>query len=134
MRPWMLSIVLTSLAVTGCGNGLSTVSGRITFNGEAVNRGAITLIPKDGKGQAAGSSVENGSYSIKDVTPGEKTVQIYAVYPMGTKKEADGTEIELVGDLLPSSWGPTSQNTMTVTGPRTTKDFPIEGPDPRTTK
>lgn len=122
------------LVACGCGDGTATVTGRITFNGEPVSRGSITLVPTDGKGQPAGANVENGSYSMKGVAPGEKTVQIMAVYPIGTEKRDDGSELEIVGDLLPASWGTDSQEKLQVQPPATTKDFAIEGPDPRTRK
>jgi hypothetical protein len=117
--------------VTGCGDGKATVSGRVTFNGEPVGRGAITLIPTDGKGQTVGGQVEGGSYLIRGVLPGEKTVQIIAIYPLGQKKGDEGETIELMGDLLPASWGSDSKEKLTVTSPSTAKDFAIEGPDPR---
>jgi len=121
----------TAILVAGCGDGKATVSGRVTFNGEPVSRGAITLIPTDGKGQSVGSQVEGGSYLVRGVLPGEKTVQIIAVYPLGQRKSEDGNSIEAVGDLLPASWGANSTEKMNVAAPTTTKDFAIEGPDPR---
>jgi hypothetical protein len=119
------------LGLTGCGSGKATVSGRVTFNGEPVSRGSITLLPAGGKGQPAGGNVENGGFSIREVEPGEKTVQIMAVYPIGREKRDDGSELEIVGDLLPADWGLDSKHTLTVTAPTTTHEFAIEGPDPR---
>jgi hypothetical protein len=119
------------LSLSGCGSGNASVTGRVTFNGDPVSRGSITLLPADGKGQPAGGNVENGSFSIREVLPGEKTVQIMAVYPIGREKRDDGSELEIVGDLLPAEWGLDSKHTLTVTAPTTNHDFPIEGPDPR---
>ena len=129
--------VLLAVAVAflvGCGDGRATVSGKITFNGEPVSRGAITLIPRDGKGQSVGGPVEGGSYLIRDVLPGEKTVQIIAIYSLGQKPAEDGSAVEVMGDLLPASWGPESRQTLTVTAPKTSQDFAVEGPDPRKPK
>ena len=124
-------VCATAVLVAGCGDGKATVSGRITFNGEPVSRGAITLIPTDGKGQSVGSQVEGGSYLVRGVLPGEKTVQIIAIYPLGQRKSEDGNSIEAMGDLLPASWGANSAEKLNVSAPTTTKDFAIEGPDPR---
>lgn len=129
---WMLAAAIAFTA--GCGDGRATVSGRITFNGEPVSRGAITLVPRDGKGQSVGAPVEGGSYEIREVLPGEKTVQIIAIYSLGQKPGEDGGSVELMGDLLPASWGPESQHTLTVTAPKTSQDFAVEGPDPRKSK
>lgn len=124
-------VCATAVLVAGCEDGKATVSGKVTFNGEPVSRGAITLIPTDGQGQSVGSQVEGGSYLVRGVLPGEKTVQIIAIYPLGQKKGDDGDAIELMGDLLPASWGSSSTEKLNVTSPTTTKDFAIEGPDPR---
>ena len=125
------STAVLGLVLAGCGSGNATVTGRVTFNGEPVNRGSLTLIPVDGKGQPAGGNVENGAFTIKEVLPGEKTVQIMAVYPIGREKRGDGSELEIVGDLLPAEWGLDSKHTLMVTAPTTNHDFTIEGPDPR---
>jgi hypothetical protein len=130
---WPLACIVgvVVLGTFGCSDGRAVVSGRITFNGEPVSRGAITLVPTDGKGQTSGSPIEDGAYRIPSVAPGEKAVQIIAVYSKGRKKDDDGSEIEAMGDLLPASWGPGSAERLTVTAPSTAKDYAIEGPDPR---
>ena len=121
-------------AGAGCGDGRATVSGRVTFNGEPVERGSITLVPVDGTGQTAGGDIRNGEYAVKSVVPGERQVQITAVYVSGKERLDGGLEVDLVSDLLPPTWGPESTERLTVTAPRTTKDFEIEGPDPRSPK
>ncbi len=118
-------------AMLGCGNGLATVQGVITFNGEPVNRGMINLEPTDGKGPVTGSAVESGKFSIADVSPGEKIVRISAVYVKKLQKESDGSEIEICDDLLPASYGQTSSYRIDVKAPITKQDYSIEGPDPR---
>ena len=130
-RPLACIVGVVALVTFGCSDGRAVVSGRVTFNGEPVSRGAITLVPTDGKGQTSGSPIEGGAYRIPGVAPGEKAVQIIAVYSKGRKKDDDGSEIEAMGDLLPASWGPGSAERLTVTAPSTAKDYAIEGPDPR---
>lgn len=131
LRRLVGSVIAVLPFLVGCGDGKAVVSGRATFNGEPIARGAITLVPADGKGQTAGSAIEGGTYRIEGVPPGEKTVQIIAVYSLGRRKDDDGGDVEAMGDLLPASWGPASKERMTVAAPTTTKDFAIEGPDPR---
>jgi hypothetical protein len=131
MRIRLCVIPLIMLACVGCGDGRATVSGRVTFNGEPVSRGSITFIPVDGKGQAAGGDVANGSYAVKGVSQGEKTVQISAQYVSGKTTLDGGLELDVVSDLLPRSWGAESTERLTVSAPVTTKDFAINGPDPR---
>ena len=122
---------LLAIALSGCGDNFATVSGTVKFNGEPVNRGMISLEPVDGKGPTSGGNVEAGQFLIESVVPGEKIVRIGAVYSKGMEKQDDGSEVEIVDDLLPKSWGNESKETLTVTAPETLKDFSIEGTDPR---
>ena len=129
----VLLCVVSSLML-GCDDGLATVEGVITFNGEPVSRGMINLEPTDGKGPVTGSAVESGKYLIADVPPGEKIVRISAVYVKGIQKDSDGSEIEICDDLLPSEYGQTSTHRISVKAPSTMQDYSIEGPDPRNRK
>lgn len=127
----LLTTLGTLAALSGCDNGLASVKGNVTFNGEPVNRGMINLEPVDGKGPVSGASVEGGKFEMKDVTPGEKIVRISAVYVKSVNKESDGSEIEVCEDLLPKEYGQASAHRLTVEAPLTEKDYAIEGPDPR---
>jgi hypothetical protein len=122
------------LCCSGCGENLATVEGNVTFNGQPVNRGVISLEPVDGKGPTAGGNVEDGEFLIEDVVPGEKIVRINAVYSKGMEKQDDGSEVEIVDDLLPKEWGQESKEKLIVEAPSTKKDFRIEGPDPQQKK
>ena len=124
-------VVWVLLCNAGCGDGRATVSGSVTFNGEPVSRGSIVLVPVDGKGRSAGGDVEHGRFTIRDVDPGEKIVQLSAQYVSGKTTLDGGLELDVVSDLLPRSWGAESTERLTVTAPRTTKDYAIRGPDPR---
>ena len=132
----VLAIALAFLGagVAGCGPSLARVSGTVTFNGEPVSKGTVTLVPADGRGSASGGLIENGRYAIKKVQPGEKIVQLVATYPMGPQKDDDGSESVLYGDLMPAAWGRASEQKITVVAAGVTKDFAIEGPDPRQKK
>lgn len=127
----LLSLNAALAFAAGCSNGLASVKGSVTFNGEPVNRGMINLEPVDGKGPVAGAAVEGGKFEMKDVTPGEKIVRISAVFVKSINKESDGSEIEICDDLLPKEYGQASAHRLTVEAPVTEKDYPIEGPDPR---
>ena len=118
-------------AVTGCGPATATVSGTVTFNGEPVTQGAISLFPADGKGSPAGGVITNGRYSISGVSPGEKIVQLSAPVVAGIRKDDYGNETQVAQELMPPAWGRASKETITVTAGSVTKDFAITGPDPR---
>ncbi|MFM7243213.1 MAG: hypothetical protein ACKO40_03435 [Planctomycetaceae bacterium] len=121
-------------AMLGCGPTSSTVSGTVTFNGEPVASGAISLFPTDGKGSPAGGLIKDGRYTVTGVTPGEKTVQLSSPVIAGTRKDDYGNESRIAEELMPAAWGRGSQHTITVTAGSNTQDFAVEGPDPRKKK
>lgn len=123
-----------TLLTTGCGPATATVSGTVTFNGEAVAKGAISLFPTDGKGSPAGGLIADGRYTITGVAPGEKIVQLSAPVVAGARKDDYGNETQVAEELMPASWGRASKETITVTAGSMTKDFAITGPDPRKPK
>ena len=119
------------VAALGCGPTMSTVSGTVTFNGEPVAKGAISLFPSDGKGAPVGGLITDGRYSVSGVAPGEKLVQLSAPIVAGTRKDDYGNVTQVAEELLPASWGRASRETITVTAGAMTKNFEITGPDPR---
>jgi len=130
---WSLAIAAV-VASAGCGPATSTVSGTVTFNGEAVAKGVISLFPADGKAAPVGGMIEGGRYVITNVAPGEKIVQLSAPIVAGTRKDDYGNVTQVAEELLPASWGRASQEKITVTAGSMTKNFEITGPDPRKVK
>jgi hypothetical protein len=126
--------VMLACVAVGCGPSKATVTGTVSFNGQPVERGSISLFPVDGKGSANGGTIEKGRYEIRDVAPGEKIVQLTAPTPVGIRKDDYGNDTQTFEDLMPASWGRASREKITVAIPVTTKDFAIEGPDPRKKK
>lgn len=129
-----LAAGLAVVVVVGCGPKTATVSGTVTFNGEAVANGAISLFPTDGKGTPAGGLIKDGRYTVTGVSPGEKTVQLSSPVVAGTRKDDYGSDTRIAEELMPPAWGRASQNKITVTAGSHTRDFAVEGPDPRKKK
>jgi len=132
----MLLVGLFAACLLGCsGATTATVSGSVTFNGQPVERGAISLWPEDGKGSVAGAGIENGRYTIERVAPGVKIVRLTAPVALGTTGKDDyGNPVETRVELMPPAWGQASKERLTVTAPATAQDFAIEGDDPRKKK
>jgi hypothetical protein len=65
-----------SLFAGGCSLSPASVSGVVTYDGKPVESGEITFTPADGKGPTAGGKIEAGKYSVADVHPGSKIVQV----------------------------------------------------------
>jgi hypothetical protein len=73
-------ILIFSMALLcGCGGGAARVTGEVTFEGQPVGDGAISFLPADGKGPAAGGPIVAGRYTVENLTPGPKLVKIEAV-------------------------------------------------------
>lgn len=75
---WSAGLVAVLAAlVAGCGSGGgTTVSGSVTYEATPVASGQIMFTPADGKGPIVGGPIAAGSYSVSDLTPGQKVVQI----------------------------------------------------------
>lgn len=125
---------LAVVTMAGCGPKTSTVSGTVTFNGEAVADGSISFFPTDGKGSPAGGLIKDGRYTVTGMAPGEKTVQLSSPVIAGTRKDDYGNESRIAEELMPPAWGRASQNTITVAAGAARQDFAVEGPDPRKKK
>jgi hypothetical protein len=77
------------LAAVGCGDQATTITGKVTYNGEPVEMGAISFLPTDGKGQIFAAQILDGAYSVPKAAPGSRTVNI-----RGTKKVNFGQSSE----------------------------------------
>jgi hypothetical protein len=47
------------------------VSGKVTHNGQPVAKGVISFIPEKGDGHGAQGQIENGSYTLGTLSPGD---------------------------------------------------------------
>jgi hypothetical protein len=88
------------LAAAGCGSSTGA-SGSVTYDGRPVERGAITFLPADGQGPAAGGEIRDGRYRVGDLTPGAKIVQIEAFddipYARSSEEAAQQAEAAMRG-------------------------------------
>ena len=75
----MAFAVLAVAAATGCGGGNGSLSGRVTYEGEPVASGAVTITPADGKGSLSGGEITNGQFTVNEIPPGKKVINITAV-------------------------------------------------------
>jgi hypothetical protein len=79
IRSLILAFALAAvLLLPGCGASTATVSGEVTWEGEPVANGFITFTPVDGKGKDGGAPIQSGRYTVRDLPPGPKLVQVIA--------------------------------------------------------
>ena len=67
------------LLVGGCNGNTASVSGTVSYDGQAVGSGEINFLPADGVGPSGGGPITAGHFSVTGLTPGPKIVQVIAV-------------------------------------------------------
>src|SRR4051794_39698315 len=101
----------------GCSDGAtSTVSGKVTLDGEPLKEGLIKFLPADGKSQNADAPVKDGR-STATMPPGEKRVEISAPKVVGKRKmydTPDSPTVDEVKELLPAKYNTSGDLKLTV--------------------
>ncbi len=115
------SVLFLTCLWLGCGpdNPLNrkAVSGKVTFNGQPLERGNIMFYPTDKGPVVTGASITNGQYAIataKGLTVGKYTVQISSPNPNPGPNDPQGPGIPLP-ELIPPEYNVQSDKTVTVT-------------------
>jgi hypothetical protein len=80
---WFLSAVV-AVALSGCGNGTSTLSGKVNFPGRPVTSGSIIVL-QDGGTARSGVIQPDGTYSVAGVERGHVRVAVISPNPMHTR-------------------------------------------------
>jgi hypothetical protein len=78
----LAAALVAATLFSGCGSPTATVSGDVTYDGQAVGDGYITFTPTDGKGKDAGGPITGGHYKVTGLPPGPKVVKVVAVKPV----------------------------------------------------
>ncbi len=114
-----LSLAMLLMGLLGCsgsnGPTLYPVSGAVTFQGEAVEKGQVSFVPDTteiGGGPAQYLSIENGKYAGK-VSAGLKKVGISASRPTGKfQVDEDGNSVPVIDSFIPDRYN--EQTTLSV--------------------
>jgi len=121
-------VLVTPLFLLGCGTRKPVVEGLITLDGIPVRKGAIQLIPADGKGQTAGTGVVDGRYRM-EASPG--TMKVIVNWPQANGKMLDpggsGQMIDRYVETVPPKYNEKSELTVTVKPGVNVADFAFEG-------
>jgi hypothetical protein len=133
MRYWLLAPcwVVLALAV-GCSSEKRSleVTGKATYNGEAMPNGDIMFIPEDKKVAPEAGVIKDGTYKIK-LQPGKYRVEIRAVRPTGKQipsAAGPGETVPEVADYIPEEYNTNSKLTADANAAKTTFDFDLKGP------
>ena len=140
-RGWMFLVIATGLfclVFTGCQkDGLSSVAGKVTFDGTPLEEGMISFMPRGDSGISAGAKIKNGVYSAK-VSPGKMIVKIYAERPLTSEEAAalknnpmSGSSmtpsgVEVKKQFLPEHYNDKSTLFVEIQGNQKDLDFQLE--------
>lgn len=76
---WGNVVALAVFFLTGCGGSTATVTGNVSYDGSAIEKGMVTFTPEGTAGSVVGAEIVAGKYTAKGVAPGKNIVQVVAV-------------------------------------------------------
>jgi hypothetical protein len=110
--------VLAALAlfsITGCGDGKSTISGTVKFDGQPVPGGMITFVSSGGELVREGAVIRDGVFQVS-LPPGDYRIELSAQKVIGKQKQKgfDGKdeEVTLTAELFPERYN--TKTTLTT--------------------
>ena len=123
-----LAIILTLVAVTGCGPSTGTVSGTVTVNGQPATSGIISFVPADGKGAPVTVEIQSGGkYSAQSVA-GAKQVQISIPVVVGKRPEYNGPGapmLDITEESIPAKYNSETELTFDLKPGVNQKDWAV---------
>lgn len=87
-RATLLAIVLVSLALSGCGPGVGSLSGKVRFKGKELRSGTVLLIGSDGIPLSAAISPD-GAYEFSKVPVGDAKIGVSCPDPVVVQQKID---------------------------------------------
>jgi hypothetical protein len=115
--------------LAGCGgDGLTAISGTITYDGQPVQRGKILFRASRGDGPTAAAIVEDGKFIVR-VAPGAKHVAIEGFRTIGRRhydpRNPASPMIDVVEQILPARYNAKSELTCEIVPGAPTCDFAL---------
>src|SRR5215213_10053171 len=77
-RATVFGVLFAAAAGAGCGASTARVTGEVSYDGVPVKQGEVQFTPADGKGPVAAAPIADGRYTIENLPPGPKIVQVSA--------------------------------------------------------
>lgn len=93
------------LCMAGCGGGIERyqVSGTVTYDGQAVERGEVSFEPEDRSKAPEGGVIEDGKFRFQ-VVPGKKTVRIHGSRRLPPGPHDDPDSGPMYEDYIPDCY------------------------------
>jgi len=123
-------VLVLLFLVSGCGDGLVRVQGKVNYDGKPVERGSIAFIGEKGQGSVFGEQFKNGSYSAR-IPKGEYLVKINGFESVKLDQPIPGVAgapptTHTDKPILPGKYNTFSQITIEVDGSKKVFDFDLE--------
>jgi hypothetical protein len=116
--------------LSGCSPPRGTVTGRVTLDGQPLDKGIISFTPTDARAKEnVVADIINGQYSA-DVLAGPQQVQISAPKVIATRAEspAPGAPlVEITEERLPAKYHSATELTLEVKPGKNDKDWTLQG-------
>jgi hypothetical protein len=116
-------------ALASCGDSsLSQVSGKVTVDGQPMEKGAISFFPTDGKSPTTGGAIKAGQYQVQ-VPVGAMTVKISMPKVVGQKKlynTPNSPAYPVTAEALPPRYNDQTTLKLEVKPGTTTKDWELQ--------
>jgi len=127
----LAAVVLFSFA--GCGDGKSTISGTVTFDGRPVPSGMITFVSRGESLVREGAVIRDGAFQAS-LPPGDYQIELSAQKVIGKQKQKgfDGKdeEVTLTAELFPERYNAKTTLTTTVNRGANTLQLDAQGSKP----
>jgi hypothetical protein len=116
--------------VPGCESGRPVMDGRVTLDGEPIEKGWILLMPADGKGQTAGVGIVDGRYRM-EASPGPMKVIINATRKTDRKQhvptpEDTGAMADVYVSSVPSRYNEATELEVSIRPGRNEVNFDLK--------
>jgi hypothetical protein len=79
--PWVLAAGVLLAGIVGCGPRTGRVTGKVTFNGQALPSGTVSFLSADMVRTASGDIAEDGSYTVPNAPVGPVKVMVMTFRP-----------------------------------------------------
>lgn len=102
------AVLLAALALTGCGEKTTEVSGKVTYKGKPVTSGVVTILD-GGSAPKAGAIQPDGTFRVSGVRLGTYKVAVSSPPPPGSepaRRPAGGRDAD--DDKVPTAVAPAS--------------------------
>ena len=122
-------VALGCSILLGCGSRVSTVSGKVTLDGEPLAHGTIAFVPADGATASAEVQIKDGFYSVP-MPPGRKRVQISATKVIGKRVVYEGDPnspvVDNVQEIIPPQYNAATTLTFEATAGGAKQNFELK--------